>query len=166
VTTRLPLGFDSFDQFNLFRRELVLAVAAEGARAEAWIIGTAATGFSMNLAKPQGHAFSKTSDIDVVLRSLELMQKMKEAGGQADTSWNFQGKHLWLRNDGPNGFLTACTHVAAFATKWSRLLPLPVDVRLFIGVRGLMTHVDEFLELQDPIELWPQSIYDSEGGSS
>ena len=165
MTNRLPLGFASFDQFNLFCRELVLAVAAEGARAEAWIIGTAATGFSMHPEKP-GRAFSKTSDINVVLRSLELMQKMKEAGGQADTSWNFQGKHLWLRNDGPNGFLSACPHVAAFATKWSSLLPVPVDIRLFIGVRGLMTHVDQFLELQDPIELWPQSIYASEGGSS
>jgi hypothetical protein len=120
VTNRLPLGFASFDQFNLFCRELILAVAAEGARAEAWIIGTAATGFSMHTEKP-GRAFSKRSDIDVVLRSLELMQTMKEAGGQADTSWNFQGKHLWLRNDGPNGFLTACSHIAAFATKWSSL---------------------------------------------
>lgn len=156
---RLPLGFADFEQLGRFSRELLLAIAREGAKAHGWVIGTAVTGWSMNVDKP-ATAFSDASDLDVVLSSDELIQKMMHAGGDADRSWHFLGKYMWLRNDGPSGFLTVCPHIAEFAARWSRELHRPVDIRLFIQPAESPI-VEQFLALQNPMELWPPSIYDS-----
>jgi hypothetical protein len=150
---RLPLGFNDFDQLDRFGRELEVAIAHEGALAECYVIGTAATGWSMNIDQPP-KAFSKDSDLDVVLCSDALLAKMMKAGGQPDTSWSFLGKYMWLSNDGPSGFLTVCQHLAAFVSKWSQLLGRKVDLRLLLTMPGDPSF-EEFMRFQKPIELRP-----------
>src|SRR5207302_1105681 len=101
---RLPLGFADLHQLGRFTKELGEARGRDGGAGDACIIGTAATFYSMNVAKPEGHCFDKlgkrTSDIDVVLRSAELLHKMKQTPGAApDPDTMFAGKYVWMRND-------------------------------------------------------------------
>jgi hypothetical protein len=158
---RLPLGFADLHQLCRFTRDLGAARHADGGSGEAHIIGTAATFYSYNIERPAGHHFDKlgkrTSDIDVVLRSEELLFKMKNTpGAEPDTATVFAGKYVWLRNDGPGGFLAANPALAAFVDTWSRELRRTVDLRLLIAVPGHPSHVDELLRFEPPpIELFP-----------
>ena len=72
------------------------------------------------------------------------------AGGEPDTDTSFMGEYLWFRNDGPNGFLTACPHLATFAAEWSKELGRPVDVKLLLATRGKSVAVDTMLDYGGP----------------
>ena len=118
-------------------------------RGDAFIIGSSTSGFSMNLNK-QPDAFNSESDIDIILESDGLLVQMMVAGGEPDTETSFMGKYLWLRNDGPNGFLTACPHLATFAAEWSKELGRPVDVKLLLASRGNSEALDTMLDYASP----------------
>jgi hypothetical protein len=61
---------------------------------------------------------------------------------------------MWLSNDGPSGFLPVCQHLAAFVSKWSRLLGRKVDLRLLLTMPG-DSSFEDFMRFQKPIELRP-----------
>jgi len=79
-----------------------------------------------------------------------LLLQMMEAGGKPDTEVSFMGEYLWLRNDGPNGFLTACPHLATFAAEWSKELGRPVDVKLLLASPGKSEALDTMLDYAGP----------------
>lgn len=151
MRARCPLGFTDFEQLDRCRRDLATAMAADGARGEAYVIGTAATVFSLNLNKPEGHAFDQlgrgTSDVDIVLRSIELLIKMRAVNAAPDRNATFLGKYIWLENDGSGGFLVANRALAAFVGRWSSELKRPVDLRLLLSVPG---EPSELLDMMEP----------------
>lgn len=144
-TNRLPLGFSDFDQLHRCSVDLAAAMDRQDGRGDALIIGSSTTGCSMNLSKPPD-AFSGESDIDIILDSDGLMVQMMVAGGEPDTDTRFMGEYLWFRNDGPNGFLTACPHLATFAAEWSKELGRPVDLKLLLATRGKSVALDTMLD--------------------
>lgn len=139
---RLPLGFADFAQFRRCGRELGLALAAEGASGEALVIGTAATFGSFNVRqRSDRHHFDalgpNTSDIDIVLRSRELLEKTMEANTDVDRrDLGNDGRPLWFDSQGPRGLLALCPRLAAFVDSWSRQLGRAVDLRLLLTLPG------------------------------
>jgi hypothetical protein len=141
----VPLGFTDIDQLRRCSRDLADAMERQRGPGDALIIGSSTSGWSMNMSKP-ADAFGEESDIDIVLHAHGLLAQMMEAQGEPDRQMSFLGAYVWLRNDGPRGFLTVCPHLAAFASKWSTELVRPVDLRLLLARPGYSTELDAMLD--------------------
>jgi hypothetical protein len=146
---RLPLPFQSWEEFDQFRREFAEIVAkirvnGKPITARARVIGTSSTFYSNNPKNELGHHFDrraqgpegKRSDVDIELNSPELVEHMLGKDPVLNEKVVIGGEKVLFKNvveKGPGrGFQQEFPQFGKFSEKWSakEKLNREVDVKL------------------------------------
>lgn len=149
---RLPLAFDSPEQFEQFKAELAglvdsLQVNGKPISAAAKVIGTSVNFYSGNPKKPLGHHYdrlgAKTGDVDIELMSPELTRAMlQDPASQANEKVVVGGKKTIFKNQIQGaqgqllegGFHSKFPAFKSLCDKWSKVLGREVDIKLRIDM--------------------------------
>lgn len=139
---RLPLGFESWDQFDAFRADFAavmdgIVIDGRPVSGVAKQIGTSTGFYSGNPKKPLGHHFDRLApkdlgDIDIELSSPELVKHMLGLDPVLNEKVMIGGEMVIFKNGGDvgTGFHTAFPKFRAFSVRWSARLGREVDVKL------------------------------------
>lgn len=130
---RVPLNWESAEQFEEFKKELVEELAAAGVTdAQVVQIGSATTGWQGNPHKIPPKHWQTTSDADFAIYSPQAMAQAKAIGAPPNKKVVMNGKYSIVKNGTAegNGFndTPAGQRLEAFSRRWNKKLYGQEDV--------------------------------------
>ncbi len=150
---RVPLNWQSREQFDQFRKELQEELAAAGIKdAKVVQIGSATTGWQGNPHKIPPKFWQPTSDADFAIYSPKALEQAMDIGAPVNQKVIMNGKYSIVKNTTPEGTgfsnTAAGERLDAFSKKWNKILYGKEDVD---GVDFKLNLLDEALPMSTPI---------------